>query len=69
VPAKRARTAKASAEPEGVSDDAIKKAFVSDALGRFTVPVLKEWAERKHIPIHGRKAELVERIQAYFESK
>lgn len=68
MPAKRART-RTSADPEGVTDDVMKKAFVNDGLGKFTLAVLKEWAERKHIPIHGRKADVVERIQAYFESK
>jgi len=45
--------------------------FVADVkCFQLTVPVLKAWAHKKHISTDGlKKADLVERIEEYFESK
>jgi ATP-dependent DNA helicase 2 subunit 1 len=47
----------------------MKAAFEKDDVSKFTVPILKEWAQKKNIPIHGKKNDIVERIQEYFENK
>lgn len=36
---------------------------------QLTVPVLKDWAHSKHISVAGKKADIVEKIEEYFEKK
>lgn len=36
---------------------------------QLTIPKLKEWAHSKHFTVAGKKAEIIERIEEYFENK
>ena len=64
---KRARTA-ADQEDE-VTDEVMKKAFEKQSLGKMSVLQLKTWLQRKSISVAGKKADLVERAEQYFEQK
>ena len=35
----------------------------------MTIPQLKSWLQAKGMPVGGKKADLVERVQVYFERK
>ncbi|KAK7556870.1 protein Ku70 [Phyllosticta citricarpa] len=53
----------------GVDDAEMKKAWENGTLNKFTVVNLKDWAHAKHVSVAGKKADIIERIEAYFESK
>ncbi|KAF1987932.1 putative DSB repair complex subunit Ku70 [Aulographum hederae CBS 113979] len=54
---------------ETMEDDEMKTHFERNTISKLTVPVLKEWASGHSIPIHGKKADIVEGVQRYFEKK
>lgn len=53
----------------GTAEEDIRKLFETGKLSSLTVPQLKDFASSKKLLISGRKADLVERIEAWFESK
>ena len=53
----------------GSSDGEMKKLFERGQLSQLTVQVLKDWCTAKRLPISGKKAEIVERIEGWFETK
>ncbi|KAF2836768.1 protein Ku70 [Patellaria atrata CBS 101060] len=69
-PTKKSKTASAVVKDEGgISDEQMKSNFERGIINKLTVPILKDWAHAKHISTSGKKAELVERIEEYFEKK
>ena len=64
---KKARTA--AAQEDTVTDEVMKKAFEKQSVGKMTLPQLKSWLQTKSISIGGKKADLVERVEDYFEQK
>ena len=55
----------------GATDEEMKARCKSDTVGKLTIPLLKEWLQSKQIgPLTGlKKAELVEKVEEYFENK
>lgn len=53
----------------GMAEEDFRKLFETGKLSSLTVNQLKEFAGTKKLLISGRKADLVERIEAWFESK
>jgi ATP-dependent DNA helicase 2 subunit 1 len=53
----------------GMSVDQVKKLVISGSLSKTTVAELKEWLSEHHLPITGKKVDLVDRIEQYLESR
>ncbi|KAJ9639362.1 ATP-dependent DNA helicase II subunit 1 [Coniosporium tulheliwenetii] len=68
-PSKKARTVASGKGSEGIGDEEMRRSFEKGAVGKLTVPVLKDWLGGKHLPVTGKKAELVERVEGWFENK
>ena len=47
----------------------MRTAYEKDALNKFTVANLKAFSQRKGIAAGGKKAELVDAVTRYFETK
>lgn len=63
-PRKRAKIEK----PGGaLADDEMRSQVKRGTLNKLTVGDLKEWLTRKKLPIGGRKGELIERVEGWFE--
>lgn len=54
---------------DGMSDEAMKKIFDKNQVEKLTVPVLRAWLQSKGLSVSGKKADLVERVEAFFERK
>ncbi|OJD34497.1 atp-dependent dna helicase ii subunit 1 [Diplodia corticola] len=52
-----------------MSDAEMKSRYANGTISKLTVPVLKDWAHSRHISVAGKKADVVERIEEYFENK
>lgn len=52
-----------------VDDAAMKKAFEKNSVGKMTVPALRAWLSGKGLDSRGKKAELVERVEGWYETK
>ena len=64
-PSKRIKT-----EPgQVISEEEMRKLWKKQQLAKLTVQQLKDWCGVKGIPIGGKKAELVERIEGWFETR
>ncbi|KAL8733228.1 MAG: hypothetical protein Q9166_002245 [cf. Caloplaca sp. 2 TL-2023] len=61
--------AKKKAKVEEVDDAGMKKAFEKNTVGKLTVAVLKGWLEGKGLEAKGKKGELVDRVESFFETK
>ncbi|KAF7511278.1 ATP-dependent DNA helicase II subunit 1 [Endocarpon pusillum] len=58
------------AEPGVMPDDAeIRKLWEKGQVSKMTVPHLKDWLGAKKLPLTGKKADLVERVEEWFESR
>ncbi|KAK8231833.1 SPOC like C-terminal domain-containing protein [Phyllosticta capitalensis] len=69
-PAKKVKKENGTSSQSGAVDDAeMKKAWENGTLHKLTIPKLKEWAHSKHFTVAGKKAEIIERIEEYFENK
>jgi ATP-dependent DNA helicase 2 subunit 1 len=53
---------------EGITDE-VKGSYVRGTLSKLTMPVLKDFLALKHLPTTGKKADLVERIEEFYEQK
>jgi ATP-dependent DNA helicase 2 subunit 1 len=61
---------KVKEESDGdVSDAVMRAAFAKDAVGKFTVAELRGWLTAKGLKHAGKKAELVEAVNSYMETK
>ena len=66
----RAKKAKIGGEGDVEMDDnAMKKAFEENRVGKLTVGQLKGWLSGKKMPVSGKKMELVDRVEGWFEMK
>ncbi|KAL0259440.1 ATP-dependent DNA helicase II subunit 1 [Diplodia seriata] len=54
---------------DSMDDGEMKKQYEKGTVSKLTVQVLKGWAHSKHISVAGKKADLVERVEEYFEKK
>ena len=63
---KKAKTGEAG---DGIDDAGMKRAFDRNEVGKMTVAVLKEWLGGKGLGTGGKKAELVDRVEGWFERK
>jgi ATP-dependent DNA helicase 2 subunit 1 len=54
---------------EGISDEDMRERFGNNTIDKLTLPVLKDWASGKKLATNGKKGDIVERIQTYYESK
>ncbi|EWC46835.1 hypothetical protein DRE_03847 [Drechslerella stenobrocha 248] len=59
----------ADGEPTDVYNGEVKAAYDKNALNKLTVTVLKGWLGSKGMSSSGKKADLVDRIEEYFEHK
>ena len=69
LPVRSEKRAKTTPLEDRVTDEDMKKVFEKQAIGKMTMPQLKSWLEIKGIMTGGKKAELVERVEEYFENK
>ncbi|KAK4893014.1 ATP-dependent DNA helicase II subunit 1 [Elasticomyces elasticus] len=53
----------------GITDEEMRAAFAKDAVKKFTNPQLKQWMAGKGIKGGTKKAELVDAVNGYFETK
>lgn len=53
----------------GDADVAMRQHFEKDTIGKLSVAELKDWLHAKRLSTAGRKAELVERIEEWYEKK
>ncbi|KAI9852584.1 MAG: ATP-dependent DNA helicase II subunit 1 [Thelocarpon superellum] len=60
---------KTTTSSESVNDEEMRRHFDRHAVDKLKVPALKAWLETKHMSIVGKKAELVERVEQWFEAK
>jgi len=61
---------KVKTEPGAVPDDAeMRKLWEKGQMAKMTVAQLKDWLAGKKLPGLGKKAELVERVEGWFESR
>ncbi len=56
-------------DDDGMSDEAMKKTFDKNQVEKLTVPILRAWLQSKGLSVSGKKADLVERVEAFFERK
>ncbi|KAF2232645.1 putative DSB repair complex subunit Ku70 [Viridothelium virens] len=66
-PSKKAKLLAAAGQ--GVGDDEMRKAFEKSAIDKFKVQDLKDWLYGKKLSTTGKKADLVERVTEFYESK
>jgi ATP-dependent DNA helicase 2 subunit 1 len=61
---------KPKTEPGAVPDDGqVRKLWDKGQVSKMTVPQLKDWLTGKKLPASGMKADLVERVEGWFESR
>jgi ATP-dependent DNA helicase 2 subunit 1 len=65
APSKRVKTEAG----EVVSEEEMRKLWEKQQLGKLTVQQLKDWCGVKSLPLGGKKADLVERIEGWFETR
>ncbi|MCJ1459276.1 ATP-dependent DNA helicase II subunit 1 [Mycoblastus sanguinarius] len=63
------KKAKTGDSDGGIDDGQMKKAFEKQTIAKMTIPQLKSWMQPKGINVSGKKSDLVERAEAYFEQK
>ncbi|GAD97375.1 DSB repair complex subunit Ku70, putative [Paecilomyces variotii No. 5] len=64
-PSKKIKT-----ESDGqASANEVKKAYEKGAISKLTMPVLKDFLTAHHLSTSGKKADLVDRVEEFFESK
>ncbi|PNS17460.1 ATP-dependent DNA helicase II subunit 1 [Sphaceloma murrayae] len=70
--AKKSKTAdggfKASTS-DSIGDDEMRKHFQKNSIGKLTVADLKAWMGTKGLKAAGKKQDLVDQVQSYFETK
>ncbi|KAL8763432.1 MAG: hypothetical protein Q9184_000740 [Pyrenodesmia sp. 2 TL-2023] len=64
-----AKKPKVDADTGGIDDATMKKAFGEKRVEKMTMAVLKEWLGSKGLDVKGKKLELVERVEEWFENK
>ena len=65
APSKRIKTE----DGEVVSEQQMRKLWEKQQVGKLTVQQLKDFCTAKSVPVNGRKADLVERIEGWFETR
>lgn len=60
---------KVKTEGGALSEEEMRTQFEDDTIAKLTIPDLKAWCGSKKLAISGKKVDLVERIQSYFETK
>jgi ATP-dependent DNA helicase 2 subunit 1 len=66
----RGESKKVKTEPgETVSETDMRKLFQTQTISSLTVAQLKDFCTAKRLPVGGKKADLVERIEGWFEQQ
>ena len=65
APSKRVKTEAG----EVISEEEMRKLWEKQQVGKLTVQQLKDWCGVKSIPVGGKKADLVEKIEGWFETR
>lgn len=68
APAATSKKVKAE-EGDGISEAQVRQLWEKGQLGNLTVAQLKEFAAAKRITVAGKKAEIVEKIEGWLETK
>lgn len=69
LPDRGSKKIKTTDDDDGMNDEAMKKAFDKNQVEKLTVPALKTWLQGKNLSVSGKKADLVERVESWFEQK
>ncbi|KAL8795492.1 MAG: hypothetical protein Q9195_002081 [Heterodermia aff. obscurata] len=69
LPGRGAKRAKTGDLDDVMSDEAMKKSFDRNEIGKLTVPVMKVWLQSKGLTSSGKKADLMDRLENWFETK
>lgn len=69
APAKKIKPKDSSGSLDGMSMDEMTKLVKTGKVSTATVSLLKEWLTGRGLSTSGRKADLVERVEEYFEHK
>lgn len=69
LPTRSEKRAKTGASEDNPTDEEMKKASEKQAINKMNMPQLKSWLQSKAIATGRKKAELVDRVEAYFENK
>ena len=68
--AKKSKTTPSAGDDATItSDDTMRKAFEKNAISKLTVSELKAWLAGKKMGVGGKKQDLVERVEGYWEMK
>ena len=59
----------ATGEGTVVDDEQMQKAFEKQTIGKMTLAELKGWLQSKGLGVGGKKGDLVERVEVFFEQK
>ena len=60
---------KSEEDDEGPTEDDMRKAYEKDALAKYTLPILKGFLAEKGLKTTGKKADLVDAVTRYFETR
>ncbi|KAE9993926.1 hypothetical protein EG327_002550 [Venturia inaequalis] len=63
------KKAKVATATDELTIEEMREKFEKNSIDKLTVAVLKQWCGSQSLPTTGKKADLVERIQEYFENK
>jgi ATP-dependent DNA helicase 2 subunit 1 len=64
-----AKKVKVASSSDGLSVEEMREKFEKNIIDKLTVGVLKDWCSGRGLSPIGKKADLVERVQEYFENK
>ena len=65
----RGKKAKTDANDDTIDDASMRKAFDDNTINKLTVPLLKSWLQSKGMAVSGKKSDLVDRVEGYYEQK
>lgn len=60
---------KSEGDDGGPTEDDMRNAYEKDALAKYTLPVLKGFLAEKGLKTTGKKADLVDAVTRYFETR
>ncbi|KAI9772636.1 MAG: ATP-dependent DNA helicase II subunit 1 [Geoglossum simile] len=73
IPAKKSKSSGAgpasSSAKAPLSDDTMLTHWKKNTVNKLTIQTLKSWMESKNLAVSGKKPDLVERVEEYFENK
>ena len=67
VTVKHEKKARITGDRDAITDEAMKKAYKKQMMNKMTLPELKSWLQGRNMSVSGKKADLVARVEDYFE--